>query len=61
MHSRPEYTSDNPEDYSIQLFINFAPADFWFFKGDYKKALKYSVPSSIMYTGDEKNISLTQK
>lgn len=61
LHSRPEYPSDNPEDYSLQLFINFAPADFWFFKGDYKKALKYSTPSSIMYTGKENNISLIQK
>ena len=61
LHSRPEYPSDSPEDYSLQLFINFAPADFWFFKGDYKKALKYSTPSSIMYTGKENNISLIQK
>jgi hypothetical protein len=61
LHSRPEYPSDNPDDYSLQLFINFAPADFWFFKGDYKKALKYSNPSSIMYTGKEQNITLLQK
>jgi hypothetical protein len=60
-HSRPEYSSDNQEDYSLQLFINFAPADFWFFKGDYKKALKYGLPTPIMYTGDAKNITLIQK
>jgi hypothetical protein len=61
LHSRPEYPSESPEDYSLQLFINFAPADFWFFKGDYKKAIKYSTPSSIMYTGSEQNITLIQK
>ena len=48
-HSRPEYTSNNSKDYSLQLFINFAPKDFWFFKGDYKKALKYTIPSPVMY------------
>jgi hypothetical protein len=61
LHSRPEYPSESPEDYSLQLFINFAPADFWFFKGDYKKALKYTNPSAVMYAGKEKNINLIQK
>ena len=56
-HSRPEYLSDNQEDYSLQLFIHFAPADFWFFKGDYKKALKYIIPTPIMYTDE----GITQK
>jgi hypothetical protein len=49
IHSRPEYTSNSPKDYSLQLLINFAPKNFWFFKGDYKKALKYVIPSPVMY------------
>jgi len=60
-HSRPEYTSNDPEDYSLQLFINFAPKDFWFFKGDYKKALKYIIPSPIMYNDENSSIDVTQK
>jgi hypothetical protein len=61
VHSRPEYTSTNEEDYSLQLFINFAPPDFWFFKGDYKKALKYIIPAPIMYNKEDNNINLLQK
>jgi hypothetical protein len=61
IHSRPEYTSNNVEDYSIQLFLNFAPSDHWFFKGDYKKALKYSKVSPIMYSKNNNDISLDQK
>lgn len=61
LHSRPDYTSTNEEDYSLQLFINFAPPDFWFFKGDYKKALKYITPAPIMYDKKEDNIVLIQK
>lgn len=60
-HSRPEYTSNNSEDYSLQLFINFAPKDFWFFKGDYKKALKYMTPSPIMYNKENTSITMIQK
>jgi hypothetical protein len=61
IHSRPEYTSTSPKDYSLQLFINLAPADFWFFKGDYKKALKYAIPSPIMYENTGDTIGLIQK
>lgn len=61
IHSRPDYTSTSEEDYSLQLFINLAPPDFWFFKGDYKKALKYLIPSPIMYSQKEKVINLIQK
>jgi hypothetical protein len=61
VHSRPEYTSNNTEDYSLQLFINFAPQDFWFFKGDYKKSLKYLIPSPIMYNEEKSSINLIQK
>lgn len=61
VHSRPEYPSTSTEDYSLQLFINLAPPDFWFFKGDYKKALKYAIPSPIMYNETENTINLFQK
>ena len=61
VHSRPDYTSTREKDYSLQLFINLAPPDFWFFKGDYKKALKYINPSPIMYSEKEDTITLIQK
>lgn len=61
IHSRPEYPSTREEDYSLQLFINFAPSDFWFFKGDYKKALKHIIPAPIMFNKENNNISLIQK
>lgn len=61
IHSRPEYPSKNEKDYSLQLFINLAPPDFWFFKGDYKKALKYIIPAPIMYSENAEVINLIQK
>jgi hypothetical protein len=61
IHSRPDYTSTDTEDYSLQLFINLAPPDFWFFQGDYKKALKYIIPSPIMYENTGDTIGLVQK
>ena len=61
IHSRPEYTSNNIEDYSIQLFLNFAPPDHWFFKGDYKKALKYLKASPLMYSKIDDKITMDQK
>lgn len=61
VHSRPKYPSSSEEDYSLQLFINFAPPDFWFFKGDYKKALKYITPAPIMVQEKKGDIILIQK
>ncbi len=61
IHSRPEYPSQNTKDYSLQLFLNFAPSDFWFFKGDYQKAIKVMKLIPLMYSESDKNITAIQK